>query len=232
MTDPITRSISPSIKKRSPRTRQSSDSVVIGDYFVGPSNAVPAFDFSRVPKGPSKMVNRKFEPVGDDVKACPHLFISRNDIPPIVGAPTHLSNRFRDYRHFKEVQMDESGYYVVFEDSDRGERDLWQSYTNLNGRTHWTYVLKFEARQKGIARSQACRTSPRRRNGTLATADGAIPTNQANPFIKPEPDLEPEQPWKEIAELEPDERRTETWNGEEEQKLKPTVAQLEQSLTQ
>jgi histone-lysine N-methyltransferase SETD1 len=138
---------------------------------LAPKVVAPAtpgnFDLpANVPKGPSgkgarpppprENLSRKAqlsflvekEPVKPKLKRKPYLFIAHQYVPVLSTTIDHLKKRLKNY-HWKDVRCDQTGYYVVFEESKRGEDETVRCYTECNMLALFTYVMNMECNQYG-----------------------------------------------------------------------------------
>ncbi|KAL8943654.1 MAG: hypothetical protein Q9216_000942 [Gyalolechia sp. 2 TL-2023] len=84
----------------------------------------------------------------DQIKRDPYIFIAHCYVPVLGSTLSHLSRRLHGLRH-KEVRCDKTGYYVVFEDSRRGEEDAAHCHTMCHMKPLFNYVMNMELQQYG-----------------------------------------------------------------------------------
>ncbi|KAG9206302.1 histone methyltransferase set1 [Epicoccum nigrum] len=135
-----------------------------------PALAAPAaFDLpANVPKGPSgkgarppmsmprEPLSRKAalshlierEPIKPTLKRTPYLFIAHQYVPVLATTIDHLKKRLK---HFKwtSVRCDQSGYFVTFEESKRGEDETVRCFRDCHMQALFTYVMNMECNQYG-----------------------------------------------------------------------------------
>ncbi|PSN65351.1 hypothetical protein BS50DRAFT_497257 [Corynespora cassiicola Philippines] len=128
-----------------------------------------AFDLpANVPKGPSgkgarppvpvprEAYSRKAalaylietEPIKPTLKRKPYLFIAHQYVPVLSTTIEHLKKRLRGF-HWKAVRCDNTGYFVVFEESKRGEDETVRCYNECHMSALFTYVMNMECCQYG-----------------------------------------------------------------------------------
>ncbi|CAI6342009.1 unnamed protein product [Periconia digitata] len=124
-----------------------------------------AFDLpANVPKGPSGRGARpppiretrkqqlsyliEKEPIKPGLKRQPYLFIAHQYVPVLSTTVDHLKKRLRTF-YWKAVRCDPTGYYVVFEESKRGEDETVRCYKECNMAALFTYVMNMECCQYG-----------------------------------------------------------------------------------
>ncbi|KAF1995185.1 histone H3-K4 methyltransferase Set1 [Amniculicola lignicola CBS 123094] len=127
----------------------------------------PAFDLpANVPKGPSGRgiqvrgqapvppppSNRRGppgahlieqEPIKPRLKRKPYLFIACQYVPVLGPTIAHLAKRLKSY-HPVDVRCDRSGYFVIFEESKRGEEDTMRCFHEANMDFLFTYIMNME----------------------------------------------------------------------------------------
>lgn len=137
------------------------------------STATPAtpasFDLpANVPKGPSgkgtrppapmprEHLSRKAalshlierEPIKPTLKRMPYLFIAHAYVPVLSTTIDHLKKRLKNFR-WSAVRCDPTGYYVLFEESKRGEDEAVRCYRECHMQALFTYVMNMECNQYG-----------------------------------------------------------------------------------
>ncbi|KAF2876414.1 hypothetical protein BDV95DRAFT_483765 [Massariosphaeria phaeospora] len=124
---------------------------------------------ANVPKGPSgkggmrppvpmarEVISRKAqlsylvesEPVKPKLKRKPYLFIAHQYVPVLSTTVEHLKKRLKSF-HWKSVRCDQTGYYVTFEESKRGEDETVRCYNECHMAALFTYVMNMECNQFG-----------------------------------------------------------------------------------
>ncbi|KAF1950397.1 hypothetical protein CC80DRAFT_554391 [Byssothecium circinans] len=126
-----------------------------------------SFDLpANVPKGPSgkgtrpppprEPLTRKAalsyliekEPIKPKLKRRPYLFIAHQYVPVLSTTIDHLKKRLRTF-YWKEVRCDQTGYYITFEESKRGEDETVRCYKECHMAALFTYVMNMECNQYG-----------------------------------------------------------------------------------
>lgn len=121
---------------------------------------------ANVPKGPSgkgapppipravlsKKVQLSYliekDPIKPKMKRKPYLFIAHQYVPVLSTTIEHLKKRLKTY-YWKEVRCDQTGYFVVFEESKRGEDETVRCYKDCHMAALFTYVMNMECNQFG-----------------------------------------------------------------------------------
>ncbi|KAL8713474.1 MAG: hypothetical protein Q9220_002336 [cf. Caloplaca sp. 1 TL-2023] len=88
------------------------------------------------------------KPILDQIKRDPYIFIAHCYVPVLSTTVPHLSRRLHGLKH-KEVRCDHTGYYIIFDDSRRGEEDAVHCHAMCNMKPLFTYVMNMELQQYG-----------------------------------------------------------------------------------
>ncbi|KAI4128115.1 MAG: hypothetical protein LQ338_002900 [Usnochroma carphineum] len=88
------------------------------------------------------------KPVLDQIKRDPYVFIAHCYVPVLGTTIPHLSRRLHSVR-FKDVRCDNSGYYIVFDDSRQGEIDATDCFKMYHMKPLFNYVMNMELQQYG-----------------------------------------------------------------------------------
>ncbi|KAI7495084.1 histone H3-K4 methyltransferase Set1 [Hortaea werneckii] len=88
------------------------------------------------------------EPVLSKIKRKPYLHIPHASVPVLGTTIPHLKKRLKAY-DWREIRLDRTGYYVVFEDSKRGEDETERCYTECNMAALFTYKMQMECQKYG-----------------------------------------------------------------------------------
>lgn len=110
---------------------------------------------SKPPEGPRSMLPQKpsanlieAEPVLSRIKRKPYVFISEAHVPVLGTTIPHLKKRMKMY-DWREVTVDQLGYYIIFEDSKRGEDEALRCFQGSNNQALFTYTMVMECQQYG-----------------------------------------------------------------------------------
>lgn len=105
------------------------------------------------PPGTNKLYKNLLEekPILDQIKRDPYIFIAHCYVPVLSSTVWHLRRRLRQF-HFRDVRCDRTGYYVIFEDSRRGEEEAARCFHTCHMRLLFTYVMNMECQQYGNPR--------------------------------------------------------------------------------
>ncbi|KAF2454811.1 complex proteins associated with Set1p component N-domain-containing protein [Lineolata rhizophorae] len=88
------------------------------------------------------------EPIINGIKRKPYIFIAKYYVPVLGATIPHLKKRLKLYA-WREVRCDETGYYIIFEDSRRGEEEAVRCFHDCHMTALFTYVMNMECQQYG-----------------------------------------------------------------------------------
>lgn len=88
------------------------------------------------------------EPVLSKIKRMPYLFISHEHVPVLGTTIPHLKKRLRTF-DWRDVRLDKTGYYVIFEESKRGEDETVRCFKECNNGPLFTYKMAMQCQQYG-----------------------------------------------------------------------------------
>lgn len=82
------------------------------------------------------------------IKRKPYIHIPQSSVPVLGTTIPHLKKRLKAY-DWREIRLDRTGYYVVFEDSKRGEDETERCYAECNKAALFTYNMEMECQKYG-----------------------------------------------------------------------------------
>lgn len=88
------------------------------------------------------------EPILGKIKRKPYIHIPHSSVPVLGTTIPHLKKRLKAY-DWREIRLDKSGYYVVFEDSKRGEDETERTFNECNRAALFTYNMEMECQKYG-----------------------------------------------------------------------------------
>nr|POE99148.1 histone-lysine n-methyltransferase, h3 lysine-4 specific [Quercus suber] len=88
------------------------------------------------------------EPILSKIKRKPYIHIPHHNVPVLGTTIPHLKKRLKAY-DWREVRLDKTGYYVVFEDSKRGEDETERTFNECNQGALFTYKMAMECQKYG-----------------------------------------------------------------------------------
>ena len=88
------------------------------------------------------------EPVLPTLKRKPYIFISTDAVPAQGPTITHMKRRLKSY-DWREIRCDTTGYYIIFEDSTRGEDEAVRTHQCCNMKPLFNYTMVMECQKHG-----------------------------------------------------------------------------------
>lgn len=117
----------------------------------GRSLVRPAFNPPEGPKATSKPIGSpavEETPILQQIKRDPYIFIAHCYVPVLGSTLPHLQKRLRTF-DWKAVRCDKTGYYVIFENSRRGEEETMRCYKMCHMTPLFTYIMNMESQPYG-----------------------------------------------------------------------------------
>jgi [histone H3]-lysine4 N-trimethyltransferase SETD1 len=87
-------------------------------------------------------------PILSKIKRKPYIHIPHASVPVLGTTIPHLKKRLKAY-DWREVRLDKTGYYIIFEDSKRGEDETERCYNECNMALLFTYRMGMECQKYG-----------------------------------------------------------------------------------
>ena len=139
--------------------RQVSTSATTSDLKDKPSqgsNKPPAAAAAKTegPPAPKRPFGRpsislvETTPILPQLKHEPYVFIAHCYVPVLSTTISHLKKRLKMYS-WTDVRCDETGYFITFENSKRGEIEAKRVYDGCHMNAFFTYVMNMELQQYG-----------------------------------------------------------------------------------
>lgn len=120
-----------------------------GSVAAAPAASTPTPAPEAAPKAGSASTNGiEDEPILGKIKRKPYIHIPNHSVPVLPTTIPHLKKRLKAY-DWREVRVDATGYYVVFEDSKRGEDETERCFTECNKAALFTYKMGMECQKYG-----------------------------------------------------------------------------------
>ena len=88
------------------------------------------------------------KPILDQIKRDPYIFIAHCYVPVMPKTVPHLKKRLKN-ENWEQVRCDKTGYYVIFENSKRGEEAAVKCYKTYRLRELFTYIMNMECHEFG-----------------------------------------------------------------------------------
>ena len=87
-------------------------------------------------------------PVLSQIKRKPYIHVPHHSVPVLGSTIPHLKKRLKAY-DWREVRLDRTGYYIVFENSKRGEDETERCFAECNKAALFTYTMEMECQKFG-----------------------------------------------------------------------------------
>ena len=88
------------------------------------------------------------KPILDQIKRDPYIFIAHCYVPVMPKTVPHLKKRLKN-ENWEQVRCDKTGYYIIFENSKRGEEAAVKCYKTYRLRELFTYIMNMECHEFG-----------------------------------------------------------------------------------
>ncbi|EMC91362.1 hypothetical protein BAUCODRAFT_80239 [Baudoinia panamericana UAMH 10762] len=82
------------------------------------------------------------------IKRKPYIHIPQSSVPVLGTTIPHLKKRLKAF-DWREVRLDRTGYYVIFEDSKRGEEETERCFNECNMAALFTYKMAMDCQRYG-----------------------------------------------------------------------------------
>ncbi|KAH0551499.1 hypothetical protein GP486_007286, partial [Trichoglossum hirsutum] len=113
-----------------------------------PSLAAPRQDAHWIPTRPSASSLIQTKPVLEQIKRDPYIFIAKCYVPVLGTTIAHLKKRLKAH-DLTDVMADSTGYYVIFDNSRRGELAAEKCYRECHMHALFNYVMNMECQPYG-----------------------------------------------------------------------------------
>ena len=84
----------------------------------------------------------------DKIERDPYNFIPHESVPVLSTTIPHLKKRMKAF-DWKDIRCDQSGYYIVFNNSRAGEEEASRCYKMCHGTHLFTYIMHMECQKYG-----------------------------------------------------------------------------------
>ena len=103
------------------------------------------------PSGPS-LVEKN--PIIEEVRNQPHVFLAHGYVPVLSTTIPHLKKRMRMF-DWRDIRCDESGYFITFENSRNGQLEARKLFQGCHMHPLFTYTMNLEMRLGGDVKPDA-----------------------------------------------------------------------------
>ncbi|KAL2857695.1 complex proteins associated with Set1p component N-domain-containing protein [Aspergillus pseudoustus] len=121
----------------------------------GPSGRSSTRPLPLVPEGPRAIFAKpavpslvEEVPILSQIKRDPYIFIAHCYVPVLSHTVPHLKKRLKVFG-WKDIRCDKTGYYIVFENSRRGEEETVRCYKYSHMKPLFTYIMNMESQPYG-----------------------------------------------------------------------------------
>jgi len=87
-------------------------------------------------------------PILQQIKREPYIFIACHHVPVMESTVGHLKGRLRSH-DVSTIRCDKTGYYIIFDDSKKGEDEATRTYKMCDGKNLFDYVMVLECQPYG-----------------------------------------------------------------------------------
>ncbi|KAJ5670232.1 Histone-lysine N-methyltransferase [Penicillium maclennaniae] len=87
-------------------------------------------------------------PILNQIKRDPYIFIAHCYVPVLGTTIPHLKKRLKLFS-YKAIRCDNTGYYIIFENSRRGEEETERCYRLCHMQPLFTYIMNMESQPYG-----------------------------------------------------------------------------------
>lgn len=87
-------------------------------------------------------------PVLSQIKRDPYIFIAHCYVPVLSTTVPHLRKRLKIFT-YKSIRCDKTGYYIIFENSRRGEEETERCFRICHMQPLFTYIMNMESQPFG-----------------------------------------------------------------------------------
>lgn len=108
----------------------------------------PPFEASRPAPEADQPSSVEEKLILDQIKRDPYIFIAHCYVPVMPKTVPHLKKRLKN-ENWTDVRCDKTGYYVLFENSKRGEEDAVKCFKAFRFRELFTYIMNMECHEFG-----------------------------------------------------------------------------------
>ncbi|KAL9614132.1 MAG: hypothetical protein Q9167_001342 [Letrouitia subvulpina] len=111
----------------------------------------PLLESSRMPgkaPPPAPQATVEEKPILDQIKRDPYIFIAHCYVKVQSTTVPHLKRRMKNF-NWRDIRCDATGYYIIFENSRRGEEEAVNCYNQTHMSSLFNYVMNMECQQWG-----------------------------------------------------------------------------------
>ncbi|KAE8348412.1 histone-lysine N-methyltransferase, H3 lysine-4 specific [Aspergillus coremiiformis] len=135
----------------------------------GPSGKSSVRPMAAIPEGPRASFLKpampslvEEVPILSQIKRDPYIFIAHCYVPVLSTTVPHLKKRLKLF-NWKDIRCDKTGYYIIFENSRRGEEETERCYKMCHMKPLFTYIMNMESQPYGNPSYERSPSPERRR---------------------------------------------------------------------
>ncbi len=87
----------------------------------------------------------------EQIRRDPYIFIAHCYVPVLSSTVWHIKRRLKQF-HWRDIRCDKTGYYIIFDDSRRGEEEAARCFHMSHMKLLFTYIMNMECQQYGNPR--------------------------------------------------------------------------------
>lgn len=87
-------------------------------------------------------------PILSQIKRDPYIFIAHCYVPVLTHTVSHLKKRLKTF-DYRNIRLDSTGYYIIFENSRRGEEETERCHRLCHMEPLFTYIMNMESHPYG-----------------------------------------------------------------------------------
>ena len=114
----------------------------------GPPPPPPQLEVERKPQEPAQSSLIEEKPILDQMKREPYIFIAHCYVPVMASTIFHLKGRMKSH-YWKEIRCDKTGYFIIFENSKKGEADCLNCFQMCHMKQLFDYIMNMECQRFG-----------------------------------------------------------------------------------
>ena len=108
----------------------------------------PQPEVTRKPQEPTQSTLVEEKPILVQLKREPYIFIAHCYVPVMASTIYHLKGRMKSH-YWKEIRCDRTGYFIIFEDSKKGEEDCINCFQMCHMKQLFDYIMNMECQRYG-----------------------------------------------------------------------------------
>ena len=108
----------------------------------------PQSEVARKPQEPAQSSLVEDKPILDQLKREPYIFIAHCYVPVMASTIFHLKGRMKSH-YWKEIRCDTTGYFIIFENSKKGEGDCVNCFQMCHMKQLFDYIMNMECQRYG-----------------------------------------------------------------------------------